>query len=242
MSKTAILDELRARIAQVEAVGGRHPVLPFGIEAIDHHLPGGGIATGALHEVAGSPDLADDAAATIFLAGILARSQGQIIWCLHWRDLFSPALHLAGLHPDRVIFVEAGNDTNVLIAMEECLRHPGLGGVVGELRKMSLTASRRLQLAAEQSGVLAMVFRRAMPPESQAEGSAALTRWRVRAVPSPALGFPGLARPRWSLALERARGTEPQIWTVEGSDETGCLAVPAALVDGSYPSQSRQAA
>ena len=107
---------------------------------------------------------------------------------------------------------------------------------------MSLTASRRLQLAAEQSGVLAMVFRRAMLPESYTEGSAALTRWRVRAVPSQALGFPGLARPRWSLALERARGAEPHLWTVEGSDETGRLAVSAALVDGSYPSQSRQAA
>lgn len=242
MPKSTILDDLRARIAQVEGVGCRHPVLPFGIDAIDHYLPGGGLATGSLHEVAGSPELADDAAATIFLAGILARAEGIIFWCLHWRDLFAPALHLAGLHPDRIVFVEAGSDVNVLIAMEECLRHPGLGGVVGELRKMSLTASRRLQLAAEQSGVPAMVFRRGLPLEENAEGTAAMTRWRVRAVPSAALGIPSLARPRWSLALERARGAEPQIWIVEGSDETGCLAVSAELVDGSYPPESRQAA
>ena len=60
---------------------------------------------------------------------------------LRWRDLFAPALHLAGLHADRVIYVEAGSDTNVMLAMEECLRHPGLGGVVGEIGKYSTTAS-----------------------------------------------------------------------------------------------------
>ena len=75
--------------------------------AIDRHLPGGGLAAGALHEIADSPDLADGASATVFLAGILARIEGSVFWCLRWRDLFAPALHLAGLHPDRVIYVEA---------------------------------------------------------------------------------------------------------------------------------------
>ena len=242
MSKSSVLSNLRARIAQVEGVSSSHPALPFGIEAIDRHLPCGGISTGALHEVAGSLELADDAAATVFLAGILARSEGTIFWCMHWRDLFAPALHLAGLHPDRVVFVEAESDTNVLIAMEECLRHAGLGGVVGELRKMSLTASRRLQLAAEQSGVPAFVFRRNLAPEAQADGTAAMTRWRVRAAPSEKLGIPSLGRPRWSLSLERARGGEPKHWIVEGSDETGRLAIPAVLADGSNSSQGRQAA
>jgi hypothetical protein len=118
--------------------------------------------------------LADDACATIFLAGILARMEGPILWCLRWRDLFAPALHLAGLHPDRVIHVEAGNDANLLLAMEECLRHAGLAGVVGEVAKYSTTASKRLQLAAEGSGVPAFVFRRASRAEVAIEGTAAI--------------------------------------------------------------------
>jgi len=242
MPESAVLSDLRARIAQIEGVGVRHATLPFGVPSIDEHLPGGGIAAGALHEVSGSLELADDAAATVFLAGILARTEGTVFWCMHWRDLFAPALGLAGLHPDRVVFVEAGSDTNVLTAMEECLRHTGLGGIVGELRKMTLTASRRLQLAAEQSGVPAFVFRRASSPEAVSEGSAALTRWRVRAAPSEDLVIPSLGRPRWSLDLERARGGEPQHWIVEGCDAQGNLGLPAHVVDGSRASEGRQAA
>lgn len=170
----------------------RHGFIPFGIAALDEQLPGGGIATGALHEIAGGVDLADDASATIFLAGILARIEGPVLWCLRWRDLFAPALHLAGLHPDRVIHVEAGSDANVLLAMEESLRHAGLAGVVGEIGRYSTTASKRLQLAAEGSGVAAFVFRRACRAEQAAEGTAAVTRWRVTAAPSEDLGIPSL--------------------------------------------------
>ncbi|WP_454887386.1 ImuA family protein [Sphingomonas oryzagri] len=242
MRETPALAQLRDQIARIEGTAARHAHLPFGIEAIDGHLPGGGIAAGALHEIAGSRELADDAAATVFLAGILARFEGPVFWCLRWRDLFAPALHLAGLHPDRVIFVEAGNDTHVLTAMEECLRHPGLGGVVGELGKVTLTASRRLQLASGQSGVPAFLFRRAHPVDARAEGSAAVTRWRVRAVPSERLGIPGLGRPRWELALERARGADPHLWTVEGCDAQGRIALPAQLADGPAAQEGRQAA
>jgi hypothetical protein len=49
-------------------------VLPFGFKAIDRHLPGGGLALGALHEVAGGGHGAiDGAAAALFAAGIAAR-------------------------------------------------------------------------------------------------------------------------------------------------------------------------
>ncbi len=168
MRQAALIAELRARIAEVEGPAGGTSRLPFGMAAIDRHLPGGGLSAGALHEVAGSPDLADDASATIFLAGILARLEGPVFWCLRWRDLFAPALHLAGLHPDRVIHVEAGSDTNVLLAMEECLRHAGLAGVVGEVTRYSTTASKRLQLAAEASGVTAFV----VPPRGTAVDAA----------------------------------------------------------------------
>jgi protein ImuA len=242
MREAAVIENLRARIAQIEGVGARHGSIPFELDAIDGRIPGGGIASGALHEITGSPDLADDASATIFLAGILARTEGPILWCLRWRDLFAPALHLAGLHPDRVIYVEAGSDANVLLAMEECLRHAGLGGVVGEVTKYSTTASKRLQLAAEGSGVAAFVFRRASKPEQAVGGTAAVTRWRITASPSEDLGIPSLGHPRWHVELERVRGGNPHAWIVEGCDATGRIGLPAALVDRPAAAGDRQVA
>lgn len=242
MRQPSLIADLRARIAAVEGDTRLHAALPFGLAAIDRHLPGGGLAAGVLHEIAGSPELADDASATIFLAGILARIEGPVVWCLRWRDLFAPALQLAGLHPDRVIHVEAGSDSNVLLAMEECLRHPGIAGVVGEVTRYSTTASKRLQLAAEGSGVTAFVLRRASKVGIATEGTAAVTRWRITAAPSEALDIPSLGRPRWQVALERVRGGEPRRWIVEGCDAQGRIGLSAALVDRPAATEDRQAA
>ncbi len=124
-------------------------------------LPGGGLALGALHEVADAGNGAlDGAAAALFAAGIMARMTGQILWCVRDQDLFGPGLAAAGLAADRVIYVEAGDEQTALACFEEGLRHGGLGGVVAEIGRLSMTNSRRLQLAAEGSGTLGIAIRR----------------------------------------------------------------------------------
>ena len=140
-----IVEELRERIQRLEgAAARRRLVLPFGIQAIDRHLPGGGLALGALHEVAGGGHGAIDcAAAALFAAGIAARLRGRVLWCLTRQDLFAPALAQAGLMPDRVIYVEAGDEKSVLICFEEGLRHGGLGAVVAEVVRLPIASSRR---------------------------------------------------------------------------------------------------
>jgi hypothetical protein len=136
-------------------------VLPFGIPAIDARLPGGGLALGALHEVAGGGNAAiDGAAAALFAAGIAARTKGKVLWCLTRQDLFAPALAQVGLAADRVIYVDACDEKSVLACFEEGLRHGGLGAVVAEVARLSMTSSRRLSLAAEGSGSIAIAVRR----------------------------------------------------------------------------------
>src|SRR6267142_609373 len=108
----ATIAALRERIHCLEG-GARHEqaVLPFGIEVIDERLPEGGLALGALHEVAGGGNGAvDGAAAALFAAGIAARTGGRVLWCVTRQDLFAPALAQASLTPDRVIYVEAGDE------------------------------------------------------------------------------------------------------------------------------------
>src|SRR5215831_8592870 len=162
----AVVESLRERIRCLEG-GARHrrAVLPFGIKAIDERLPEGGLALGALHEVAGGGNgAADGAAAALFAAGIAARTRGRVLWCVTRQDLFAPALAAAGLAPDRVIYVEAGDEKSLLACFEEGLRyggsHGGLGAVVAEVARLSMTASRRLQLAAEGSGAIGIAIRR----------------------------------------------------------------------------------
>ena len=182
------IDELRERIRRLEgAAGRRRLVLPFGLKAIDRLLPGGGLALGALHEVAGGGHGAiDGAAAALFTAGVAARTRGKVLWCITRPDLFAPALAQAGLMPDRVIYVEAGDETSVLICFEEGLRHGGLGAVVAEVARLSMTASRRLQLAAEGSGTIGIAIRRWRRPAEAADfgqPTASVTRWRITVAP-----------------------------------------------------------
>ena len=158
----AAVEALRERIRCLEGrARHRRAILPFGIKAIDERLPEGGLVLGALHEVAGGENGAvDGAAAALFAAGIAARTRGRVLWCVTRQDLFAPALALAGLAPDRVIYVEAGDEKSVLACFEEGLRHGGLGAVVAEVARLSMTASRRLQLAAEGSGAIGIAIRR----------------------------------------------------------------------------------
>src|SRR3546814_5934993 len=60
-----------------------------------------------------------------------------------------------------------------------------------------------------------------------------MTRWRVSALPSPALPVPGVGRHRWLVELIRARAGESADFELEACDDTGCLALPAHMVDRS---------
>jgi protein ImuA len=245
-----IVQTLRARIHALDGATRRgRAALPFGIPAIDDRLPDGGLALGALHEVAGTGNGAvDGAAAALFAAGIVARTRGQVLWCVTRPDLFAPAVAAAGLAPDRVIYVEAGDEKTVLACCEEGLRaHSGLGAVVGEVARLSMTASRRLQLAAEGSGAIGIAIRRlpafhrtrGKPVQGNAEKeqitdfghpTAAVTRWRVSALPSAPLPVAGVGRARWRLELIRCRGGEGACFDVEACDAEGRLALPFDLV------------
>ena len=230
--------QLRARIARIEHSGRPRPaVLPFGVPALDERLPLGGLARGALHDICGGGfGTVHGAAPALFIAGVLARLSGPVFWCLSRRDLFAPALAGVGLHPDRVIYAEAKDDEAVLSCMEEALRHAGLAAVVGEVSRLSMTASRRLQLAAETSGVTAFVLRRwksIAAADEFARITAATTRWRIAAAPSSPLPVPGIGRPRWIVELIHSRAGEGGIWEMEACDAQGCLALPADLADRS---------
>jgi protein ImuA len=237
-ASTAVLSELRERIAHLEGAAGRQKtVLPFGVSDIDDCLPGGGLAYGAIHEVAGGGNGAvDGAAAALFVGGIAARTKGKVVWCFTRADLFAPALAQVGLHPDRVIYVEAGREEDVLASFEEALRYGGLGAVVAELVRLPMVASRRLQLAAESSGTIGLAIRRW---RRQTEASdfgmptAATTRWRVSVLPSEPLPVPGVGRGRWLAELMRVRAGERAEFVIGACDGQGRICLSSDTAYGS---------
>lgn len=248
MSQTAndaLLANLRDHIERLEGrPSAKRSSLPFGVDVIDRHLPGGGLAMGALHEVAGGGNGAiDGAASALFAAGIMARTKGKILWCVTRQDLFAPAITQVGLAAGRVIYVEAGDEKAVLEAFEEGMRHGGLGGIVAEVAKLSMTASRRLQLAAETSGAIGIAIRRWRRPTEAADfgqPTAAVTRWRVSVLPTKRLPVPGVGRARWQVELIRCRGAEAADFEVEACDAKGRLSVFSDLPDRPLSARPRR--
>ena len=237
-----VIADLRSRIASLDGGPAKQlDCLPFGVGEIDEVLPGGGLMRGALHEFAGGgAGTVDGAAAALFVAGVAARTKGKIVWCLTRPDLFFPALAQAGLNANRVIFVEGDKEEDVLASMEEALSYGGLGAVVGELVRLPMLASRRLQLAAEKKGSLALVvrrWRRQTEANDFGQPTASTTRWRVSVLPSVALPVPGVGRATWLLELMRSRAGECAEFIVGACDDQGRIDLPSRSVDGSHSSR-----
>jgi protein ImuA len=194
---------------------------------MDARLSGGGLASGALHEILA----VDPGPATLFAAVIARITPGPIVWCRRGQSLDAGVLCPAGLagiglDPRRLLLVQARKDEDALWAMEEVT-------VIGELDHAPLIATRRLALAAENSGALALVLRR---DESDPAPSAAATRWRISAAPSHG------KHARLRAALFRCRGAASATWLMEWHDETRRFAVSAALHDRTAdPAQARLA-
>jgi protein ImuA len=232
--KARVLRDLRVRVRALEDGGAaRRGRFAVGCPALDEAL-GGGLPRAALHEVAAARAEWDDGAATGFTVVLAARlaaaAPGPLLWVCPAADLYGPGLAGFGLDPRRVILAAAHGDGEALWAMEAGLRCAGLAGAVGEVANLDLSASRRLQLAAEAGGVTGLVLRRQRGAQRpRLEPSAAVSRWRIAA--APALRAPsGASLPaRWRVELTRARGGVPGAWMVEWRDATGDLAVAAPV-------------
>ena len=208
---------------------GHQSPISFGIPTLDNFLKGG-LARGALHEFYSSR-VADVAAATglgLVLA-TKAAAQAKIIWVRqdHARlETGAPSaagLASLGLDHKRFILVEVRDMLQALRAALDGARCAGASSLVldvwGEHRVFDLTASRRLFLAAQKSGVTIFVLRASAKPAA----SSAETRWQVKAAPSNAWTANAPGFPRFELTLLRSRSFSASAanasWCVEWNSE-----------------------
>jgi protein ImuA len=180
-------------------------------------LPGPAVGRATLQEALAVR--VSDVSATAFVLAALPQMQKPILWV---QDRASGRengrLHLGGGWLTGggmpILQVDVSHPRDVLWAMEEGAACGGLAAVVGEVHGapsvLDFTATKRLALRSEMSGVPVWLIRWGDPGGL----SAARDRWRVAALPSrrhpldPAA--PG--SPLWDADLFRARGRPPGRW------------------------------
>ncbi len=188
-----------------------------GLGLVESAFPNGVFPTGTIHEfLTIQPEQA--AASGGFISGILnslMERGGACLWISMSRSLFPPALKVFGIEPDRIIFVDLKREKDVLWVTEEALKCPGLAAVVAEMKEISFTQSRRLQLAVEQSKVTGFILR---SDPRKLSATACIARWNISSLPSELQdGMPGVGFPRWNVELLKVRNGNPGSWKMEWS-------------------------
>ena len=248
-NRAAVMAELRRLMPRM---GEQRKPLPFGLAAIDSHLPDGGLACGALHEIVPA---AEGCVATAlgFIAAVLARISSAPPQGQREQRAASPRAHplffiaptyglrpyrphgrlhghgfnALGLDPARLILVETAHRKETLWAMEEAVRSAAPAAVVGVIDTLDLKLSQRLHLAATDAGLPVFLLR----PAPTLESSAAATRWRIGPAKAARDRFGLLTQPRWHLQLERCRNGRPGEWVVEYDHVAHRFSLAAALAD-----------
>ena len=230
----------------------------LGVDEIDARLGPAGLDVGGVHEL--KPGLvmageeapgdfaADGAAAVAFALRLVLRRRAMqgaalrrapVLWCASARSgaelgrPYGPGLAALGLDPAAFLIVETAREQEALWAIEEGLRSSAVALVVGALEQLSLTAARRLSLAAAAHGVPCLLLTHPRAPPAAATAS----RWRIARAASAPHPFdvraPGAAR--WRIVLERSRNglamPEGGSMLVEWCDETHRLRMAAGVRD-----------
>lgn len=185
-----------------------------------------------------SPPLHEAAAAGFCIAAaqVGARRDGppRILWLRHTAaaseagNVHGAGLVELGICPGRTTFVLLPKPIDLLRAAIDAARCTVLDSVIVEVQGdpacVDLSATRRLVLATETSGVTTFLLRhsgREIP-------SAAWVRWRVRAAPSHTRTPFVLGPPRFDVELLRHRGGQkPGQWIMEWNRDRSTLDLAA---------------
>lgn len=143
----------------------------------------------------------------------VARDTLSIVWVrqnavsVETGELSGEGLAAFGVDPDRLVLVRLRTPMEVLRAALEAARCPAVGAVIIELKQpIDLTASRRLKLAIEKSGVTLILVRHS----DSVIPNAAQIRWLVRAAPSDPCPSKVWCRPTFDVTVLKHRAGLPE--------------------------------
>lgn len=142
---------------------------------------------------------------------------------------YGHGLERLGADPRRLLVATPATEADALWTLEEALRSGAVGLAIGTVEAASLTASRRLDLAAREAKSTVALVR----TTAQNGLSAARRRWRLTPHPSAPDAFDPKASgpPRWRAELERSRDGAVGGAILEFDDETLRLGLVDGLAD-----------
>jgi protein ImuA len=231
-ARTNTLATLRGSIDRIETHATAPDRVMLGHADADAAMQGG-LAKGVVHEV--FAEGRQSAAATGFIAGLIGRVSARrpLVWVRQdFTEIESGAVSMSGLaelglDPRRLVTVRAADVDAALRTAADALACDALGGVVlevwGQARQLDLVASRKLTLAAQMSGVTALLLRVGAEPEP----STAETRWIVRAAHSPP-PISAWGAPVFDAQLVRNRHGPVGRWIMEWKCDECLFNKPAA--------------
>lgn len=215
--QTDIIASLRQEILSHQGYkpGSGRLMVNAGLASILKSFPNEQIPLSSVHEfICANPETLSSTNG--FIAAMLSSFMlqgGACLWISTDHKTFPVSLPLFGIQPHRIIFVHVPKEKDVLWVTEEALKCNSLAAVIAETKELSFTASRRLQLAVEQSCTIGFLLRTA---PKQLTPNACTARWAINPIPSELPpGMPGVGFPRWKIKLLKVRNGKPGEWDLE---------------------------
>jgi protein ImuA len=217
----------------------------FGLDGL---LPEGGLPSGSLVELLSNRDGVGIWTLALLMGWHACGERRSLAVADPERCFYPPAAALKlGIDLARLIVIRPATWGDAYIAIEQSLRCPAVGAVIGRCKRLRSADGRRFQLAAEAGGGLGLLLR---SEETQAAPSFAALRLRLTPLEQAAqagaskVGVPGRVTPvslgSRDLSVPSTRlvrvevlrcrgGQSGRSLVLEFDDETGHVRVPAAL-------------
>ncbi|MDX1926599.1 MAG: hypothetical protein SFV81_08775 [Pirellulaceae bacterium] len=260
----SLMQRLSSEVRGLETAGRQatnKQTISCGCEALNRCLPDGGYVPGSVIEyLRAMPGCGASTLAFTAAAAAMKSTNGFLVVIDTQHNIYPPALASWGIDLDKVVLVRPQSDVDALWAVDQSLRTPAVAAVVADVERIDDRAARRMQLAAEQGGGLALLLR---PASARRGPSWADIQWMVRALvadansvrtapvslPSPAITSHNQDR-RLQVQLVRVRGgkagatvrlrvsaRDGTLQEVERHEPTGALHLASQLASAASPSR-----
>ncbi len=180
-----VMERLSREVRGLETAGKqatRKSTISCGCEALDRSLPEGGYAAGSVIEyLRAMPGCGASTLVFTAASAAMKSTNGFVVIIDTQHNIYPPALASWGIDLEKVVLVRPQSDVDALWAVDQALRTPAVAAVVADVERIDDRAARRMQLAAEQGGGLALLLR---PASARRGPSWADVQWMVRSLPS----------------------------------------------------------